>query len=151
MYFQRLINIRELYNYNQNQMAKILKTSQSNYSRWEKATELIPLDKLSLFCNYFNTNMDYMLGISNFKNGNGTHLLNKKIIGKRIKIIRKKYIITQKELAACLNTTQSTISANENGKTKLLTAFAIQIVYKYNISLDWICGRTDNMNIKKQI
>lgn len=60
-------------------------------------------------------------------------------------------MLTQKELALHLNTTQSTISANENGKTKLLTAFAIQIVYKYNVSLDWICGRTNNMDIKKQI
>ena len=151
MYFKRLINIREQYNYNQKQISKILKTSQSNYSRWEKSTELIPLDKLSLFCNYFKTNMDYILGISNSSDENGTHILNKKIVGKRIKLIRKKYMLTQKELALHLNTTQSTISANENGKTKLLTAFAIQIVYKYNVSLDWICGRTNNMDIKKQI
>ena len=27
------------------------------------------------------------------------------------------------------------------GKTTLLTAFALQIVYKYNISLDWLIGR----------
>ena len=40
-----------------------------------------------------------------------------------------------------LNTTHSTISAYESGKTKLLTIFAIEIVKKYNISLDWLCGR----------
>ena len=49
--------------------------------------------------------------------------------------------ITQVELAEFLNTTQSIISAYENGKTTLLTAFALQIVKKYNLSLDWLCGR----------
>lgn len=49
--------------------------------------------------------------------------------------------ITQKELVQILNTSQSIISAYEAGKTMLLTAFAIQIINKYHISLDWLCGR----------
>ena len=60
---------------------------------------------------------------------------------KRLKELRNKNKITQTELADFLNTTQSTISAYENGKTTLLTAFALQIVDKYKISLDWLCGR----------
>ncbi len=58
-----------------------------------------------------------------------------------MKELRKNNGITQEELAKFLNTTQSTISAYESGKTTLLTAFALQIVNKYNISLDWLCGR----------
>ena len=48
---------------------------------------------------------------------------------------------TLAEVAEILNTTQSTISAYESGKTVLLTAFAIQISKKYNVSLDWLCSR----------
>ena len=33
------------------------------------------------------------------------------------------------------------ISDYENGVTLILTSFAIQICNKYNISLDWLCGR----------
>ena len=58
-------------------------------------------------------------------------------------MFRKNNNITQVELANFLNTTHSTISAYESGKTTLLTAFALQIVYKYNISLDGLCGRTN--------
>ncbi len=141
MNFFRLINMRELNNLTQLEMAKILKTSQSNYSRWENSTELIPLKKLSLLCDYFDVSMDYLLGITDICKGYGTHEFNKKIIGNNIKIIRSKNNITQKQLAEILNTTQSTISAYENAKTILLTAFALQIVKYFNISLDWLCGR----------
>ena len=60
---------------------------------------------------------------------------------KRIKEFRKEKGITQVQLAEFLNTTQSTISAYKSVKTILLTALALQIVNKYKISLDWLCGR----------
>ena len=84
--------------------------------------------------------MDYVIGIFQNSKCNKKYEFNNKIIGDRLKSFRKKGI-TQVELAEFLNTTQSTISAYENGKTTLLTAFAIQIVNKYKISLDWLCGR----------
>ena len=49
----------------------------------------------------------------------------------------------QANLANELNTAQSVISAYENGKTRILTAFAYEIVKKYGVSLDWLCGRID--------
>lgn len=45
------------------------------------------------------------------------------------------------ELAKLLNTTHSTISAYESGKTTILTAFAYEICKKYNISMDYLIGR----------
>lgn len=45
------------------------------------------------------------------------------------------------DLAKSLNTTQSTIWAYETGRTLILTAFAYQICVKYNVSMDWLCGR----------
>lgn len=58
MYFDKLISIREYNNLTQKQLANILHTSQSNYSRWERSVELMPLKKLSLLCNYFKLNID---------------------------------------------------------------------------------------------
>lgn len=45
MLFERLLDVREEANLKQNEMAEILKTTQSNYSRWEKGKEIIPLQK----------------------------------------------------------------------------------------------------------
>ena len=141
MLHERLLDIREDAEINQEQMAEILKTSQSNYSRWESGKEFINLKKLNMLCNYFNVNMDYAIGISRKIIPNGKHELNPKTIGNNIRIIRRKNNLTQKDLAKILNTSQSTISAYESGKTIILTSFAIEIVKKYNESLDWLCGR----------
>ena len=50
----RILDIRENAQLSQLEMAEILMTTQSNYSRWESGKELIPLSKLNLLCNYFN-------------------------------------------------------------------------------------------------
>lgn len=144
MYFNRIKFFRENNELTQKEIAKMLKTSQSNYSRWENSKELIPLEKLNMFCNLFKTNMDYVLGVTKSNYFNGTHAFNNLIIGRNLKKVRKDNNITQEQLSSFLNTTQSTISAYESGKTDLLTAFAIQIVTKYNISLEWLCGRKQN-------
>ncbi len=54
---------------------------------------------------------------------------------------RLNHNLFQYQLANFLNTTQSTISAYENGKTMILTAFAYQIAKEYQISMDEFCGR----------
>ena len=142
MITERIRDIREEKDLRQIDVAKILNVSQANYSRWENGTEFMPLKKLTIFCNYFNVSMDYVIGITRNNTSTGIHELNSKTIGNNLKEFRKKHGITQVELANFLNTTHSTISAYESGKTTLLTAFAIQIVKKYHISLDWLCGRT---------
>lgn len=141
MISERLLDIREDAELNQEEMAEILKVSQANYSRWETGKELIPLSKLNLLCNYFNVSMDYVIGLTRTSKDENKHKFNNEIIGKRLKEFRKKNGLTQEKLATILNTTQSTISAYEHGKTTLLTPFALQLVKEYNISLDWLCGR----------
>ena len=108
---ERLLDIRNEAELKQKDMAKILNVSQSNYSRWENGKELIPLNKLNILCNYFKTNMDYVIGISRNNKCNKKYELNSIIIGTRLKEFRKKNKITQVELAKFLNTTHSTISA----------------------------------------
>lgn len=139
-YETRLFDIRELNDYSQEEISKLLKVSRQNYSFWETGTKFIPLKHLNNFCNIFNVTMDYVLKLSsnNIKT-NKIKKISKKEIGKRLKEIRNNNNITQKELAAFLNTTQSTISAYEKGKTLILTSFAYQICKKYNISMDYLC------------
>ncbi len=143
MIYNKMKDIREDADLTQNDMAKMINTSQANYSRWETSKEFIPLKKLIILCNYFNINMDYVLGISKIKKENKISSINKKRIGKNLKNLRKTNSVSQKDLAKLLNTTQSTISAYESGKTILLTAFAVEIVKKYNVSLEWLCNKND--------
>lgn len=138
---ERLIEIRENNNLSQRDLASILNVSKSTYARWETQEQIIPLNRLVDFCNYFKVSMDYALNLSNENKYKKTiSSLDRKLIGNNIKLIRKKFSLTQQNLADLLNTSHSTISAYEAGKTLILTIFAYQICLKYNISLDWLCG-----------
>ena len=138
---ERLIEIREDNSLSQRDLASILNVSKSTYARWETQEQIIPLNRLVDFCNYFKVSMDYALNLSNEnKYKKPISSLDRKLIGNNIKLIRKKFNLTQQNLADLLNTSHSTISAYESGKTLILTIFAYQICLKYNISLDWLCG-----------
>ena len=138
----RLKEIRENNEISQRQIVKELNISKSTYSRWETEEQIIPLTILNDFCNRFNVSMDYVMKLSNTnKITNNIDKLDRKLIGTKIKQIRKENNLTQEELAGFLNTTHSTISAYESGKTLILTAFALEICKKYNYSLDWLCDK----------
>lgn len=139
--FQRLKDLREDNDLTQEEMANVLGVSQSNYARWEVKIKIIPLNKLNEFCNYFNVNMDYVIGLTNNKEYIDSCCLDKKIIADRLKSFRKKNKVTQVQLAKQLGTDHSVLSAYEKGKTLILTAFLVDICIRYNISADWICGR----------
>ena len=133
--------LRDMRDLKQKDIAAILEVSQSNYSRWENNIEYIPLTKLNSLCNYYEVSMDYMFSFSEINNYKYKNELNRMEVGSNLKKFRKKYNITQIELANMLNTTQSTISAYESGKTMILTSFALFLVDKYGISLDELCNR----------
>lgn len=147
--FKKLGDIRQDLDMTQKEMAKRIDVQQGVYSRWENGKEIIPLRRLNEFCNITGYKMDYIVGLS--KN-NGRYSIVKEIdlkeCGERMRKWRKENKITQKELANFLNTTQSTISAYESGKVLILTAFAYQLSKKYKISMDFLCGRSNNQKIK---
>lgn len=142
---KRLFDLREYADLTQKDLAQNLGVSQQTYSLWEKGTKIIPLKHLNNLCNYYETSMDYVLGFTDIKMSSNIikiKELNKKEIGARIKKIREDNNLTLRDLASKLNTTSSTISAYETGKTLILTAFAYQICSEYSVSLDWLCGKT---------
>ena len=138
----RLLELREYNFLLQKDIAKILNIDRSTYSTWETNLKIIPLKHLNSLSNYYNISMDYILGLTNKKiKYKKLNELDKKIIGNNIKKLRSNNNLTLRDLARILNTTSSTISAYETGKTLLLTAFAIEIAKKYHLSIDELCGK----------
>ena len=144
--FPRLTNIREDMDISQSQIANIMNVSQATYSRWETGKEIIPLTKLNTYCSYTKHSMDYVCGLIPNERKQITYCqeLDKELIGSRIQLFRMQNGLFQYQLAEFLNTTQSTISSYESGKTLILTAFLYQIAKEYKISMDYLCGRTNN-------
>ena len=95
-------------------MGNILGVSRTAISQWENNKEIIPLDKLNIYANYFNVSLDYIAEITNDKKcSNKNDNIDKTIAGSRIKKLRKKLNLTQIDIAKMLNTSHSTISAYE--------------------------------------
>ena len=137
MNFERLFLLRQSNGLTQEEMGKILNVGRVAISKWENTVEIIPLNKLNAYANYFNVSLDYITKLSDEKKKTKKIMLDKETIGRNIRLLRKEFKLTQKDLANVLNTSHSTISAYEAGKTMLFTAFALQICEKYGISLDY--------------
>jgi len=149
--FYNLKRIRENHDLSQRDVAKILKISKSSYNYYETGEYIISLKHLNDFCNKFHVTMDYVTGLTDInKYVNRKYKLNAKLIGFRIKKLRLKAKMTQEELALLLNTSQSNISSYENGKTIILTAFVYTLAKHFNISLDYLTGRSNTTKITKK-
>ncbi len=64
MNITRLKEIRNDKDLSQYDIAKILATSQVQYSRYETGIRLIPIDKLVKLAKYYNTSLDYLVGLT---------------------------------------------------------------------------------------
>ena len=67
----------------------------------------------------------------------------------RLKELRKKKGISQLRLATDLNTTQNTISRYETGEREPGIDELIKIADYFNVSVDYLIGRTENPNMNR--
>ena len=142
----RLNEIREKRDLSQRKTAIKLKISKSYYNYFESGERIIPLTRLNDFCNLFHVDFDYALGITDHNiMTKELKVLDRKLIGERIKEIRKKNKLTQKALADLLHTSQSTISSYESGNTIILTAFIYEMCTKLDVSINYIVGKTNTI------
>ena len=64
---KRVKELREDNDLTQKEVAKLLNTTQQQYSKYELGIRLIPIDKLDILANFYQTNTDYLLGRTNIK------------------------------------------------------------------------------------
>lgn len=149
MNIKRLYDLRDSLDLNQKDVALIVGVSQQTYSSWETGDKIIPLKHLITLANFYKVKTDYILGLTNSKGYySNEFILNKKLVGKNIRLLRTKNGLSLRKLASILNTTPSTIHAYETGKTLILTAFIYEIAKRYNISIDELLGRKEKVSIK---
>lgn len=64
-YQQRIKDLREDKDKTQKEIAKLLKTDQSYYSKYENGKRPLPIEHLMTLCEYYNVSADYILGYTN--------------------------------------------------------------------------------------
>lgn len=141
----RLKEIREEKELTKRELARILKISDSIYARWENAKDTIPTRRIYQLSNYYEINIDYLLGLSNEK----LHMISSdnidmELVSSRIKEVREDYQETLRVFAKRLNTSSSTWSAYETGKILILGTFLIEVCRVGNYSVDWMLGRSNH-------
>lgn len=62
-YYKRIKEIREDRDIKQKEIAEILQTDQSYYSKYERGLHPMTADQIIILCKYYNLSADYMLGI----------------------------------------------------------------------------------------
>ncbi len=67
MYMKRLKDLREDNDLSQTEVSKIINCTQSTYSKYELGRRSIPLDALMKLSKFYNTSVDYILGVTNNK------------------------------------------------------------------------------------
>ena len=60
--YQRLRDLREDADKSQSEIAKILDTSQQQYSRWESGERELPMHHFITLADYYNVSLDYLAG-----------------------------------------------------------------------------------------
>lgn len=65
MNIERLKEIREDKDYKQSDIAKVLNTTQQQYSKYELSLQVIPVERLVKLAKFYNTSVDYLIGLTN--------------------------------------------------------------------------------------
>ena len=61
----RLKDLREDKDLLQKDIAKVLNTTQQQYSKYELGIRMVPMDKLEQLSIFYNTSVDYIMGLTN--------------------------------------------------------------------------------------
>ena len=131
------------------EVAKHIGVVESVYSEWENEKLSIPTKRIYQLANFFEVNIDYMIGISNTrKHIQANKEIDIHLVSSRIKEIRKSLNMTMRDLSEKFNTSSSAISNYENSKFLILSPFLIELCKFSNYSIDWVLGRSEDKFLK---
>lgn len=128
----------------QAEVAEAIGINRVQYNQYENNYFNIPIKHLISMSNYFEKSIDYILGLSSTETYiNSKTKINTIEAGTRLKEFRKENNLTQEKLAKLLKTTFSNIGFYEKGRNLIATPFLYEICKKYQISADYLLGKTD--------
>lgn len=97
----------------------------------------------------YDYSLDFVCGLirNNIKYGKFT--TDKIKISKKLKELRNKLGISQQKLSDDCKISQTTYSGYETGNYLINTTNLYYICKTYNVSMDWVVGRTNNSKINR--
>ena len=148
MFNNNLKDCREELEMTQAELGFVFGVSRNTVSGWENAHDAMPFNKLLKFCNLYDYSLDFVCGFTRRNKKYGKFKTSKEKIGKKLKEIRMELNLTQQALADDCKFSQATYSTYETGKFLINTITFYTICKTYNISMDYLVGRTNKKTIK---
>lgn len=126
----------------------IFGVSGKTVSGWETATDPIPFNKLIKFSNLYHYSLDFIVGLTRHNINYNVQIKPDKVkIGNQLKKLRNSLNLSQQKFAEKCGLSQTTYSHYETGLNLITTTAIFSICKTYNISMDYLVGRTDNEKI----
>ena len=126
----------------------IFGVSGKTVSGWETATDPIPFNKLIKFSNLYHYSLDFIVGLTRHNINYNVQIKPDKVkIGNQLKKLRNSFNLSQQKFAEKCGLSQTTYSHYETGLNLITTTAIFSICKTYNISMDYLVGRTDNEKI----
>lgn len=130
--------IREKLEMTQEELGLVFGVTGATVSGWENNNDTMPLPKMVKLANMYHYSLDYITGLSRKNDYSLIKKLDKKEVGNKLKVIRQKLGLTQKQIADECMITQQSYSLYENGKTLVTSLVLYTICYNHKLSIDKI-------------
>ncbi len=141
---------REELEMTQIELGFIFGVSGKTVSGWETATDPIPFNKLIRFSNLYHYSLDFIVGLTRHNINYNVQIKPDKVkIGNQLKKLRNSFNLSQQKFAEKCGLSQTTYSHYETGLNLITTTAIFSICKTYNISMDYLVGRTNNPKIAK--
>ena len=152
--FIKLKDLRSELNLTQEQLAQAVGLSRDTYKNYEQQRTEMSYDILFKLADYFGVSIDYLLG----------HQTKETILDKNIfegqheseppkiklKDLRKKRGLSQREIAERLNLTKTTYWSYETGRTKPTIEIMFKLADYFGVSIDYLLGhQTEGSNMSE--
>ena len=129
---------REELEMTQKELGYVFGVSDKTVAGWEDNFDPMPLLKMIKFANLYHFSIDFITGLSRKNNYIKIDKADKVKLGKKLKQLRLKLNMKQKEIAKECGISQTTYSNYELGYN-LITSLSLYIICKnHNISMDEI-------------
>lgn len=155
---KRLKRLRKEAHLTQQDVADYFKTSPQNYAQWESGKISPKLESLEKLASYFGVSVSYLVGESDtiddgaFKEqSEHAQLSDDKIFTERLKELREKSGLTQKQVAERLNISQSAYAQWETGKLNPKKETIQKFADLFNVSYDYLWYGTSEAQITNAI
>lgn len=143
----RLKELRISRDLSQQKLADIVGISKSSINMYERGEREPGLELLETFADYFNVDMDYLLGKCDIPRKNlliNSIAVNNLDIGNRLKALRERQQLTQEEVGKYIGVTKATINRYETGEINIKRTAAIKLAKVLKTTPQYIMGWLDD-------